>query len=139
MANRNFISQKLFSMHAMPVMITSTTLIGTTGAVTSFVGSAVSAVTRTATGIYKIKCQADTSFSRLYSAQGSMQSPPSGLSGVSTIEIQNAPNTSLAIAGGAELTVKCLDAAGALVDPASGSSLNVIMIASNSSVLIGGE
>lgn len=140
MANRNWASGgKLFSMHAMPCLITATAQIGASGAVSSSVGSAVASVTKSATGIYKIKCQANTNFSRLYFAAGSVQSPASGLSGVSSVEIQNAPNTSVAIASGAELTVKCLDAAGALVDPADGSALNIMMITSNSSVIIDGE
>jgi hypothetical protein len=139
MANRNFASSKLFSMHAMPVMITATAQIGASGAVSSFVGSAVASVVKMSTGVYKMKCQSQTDFSRLFAAQGSMQSPAAGLSGISTIEIQHDPNSSVAISDGAELTVKCLDAAGALADPASGSALNILMIASNSSVVIGGE
>jgi hypothetical protein len=55
------------------------------------------------------------------------------------VEIQNNPNAAVQISSGAELTVKCLDAAGALVDPASGSAINVMMICSDSSVLIQGE
>ena len=126
-------------MHVMPVMVTATIQIGATGAVSSFVGSMVQSVTRTGTGLYKIKLQAQTNFTRLYYAQGSMQSPASGLSGAPDVEIQNAPNTSVALTTGAELTVKTLSPAGALVDPASGSALNVMMILSNSSVTIGGE
>lgn len=139
MANRNWISQRLYSMHAMPVMITATVQIGASGAVSSFVGSAVQAITRTSIGLYKMKCQANTDFSRLYFAAGSPMSPPSGLSGVSTVEIQNAPNASVSVSGAGEISFKCLDAAGALVDPASGSALNLFMIASSSSVVIGGE
>lgn len=140
MANRNFPSGgKLYSMHVMPVFLNATVLIGSTGAVTSFVGSGIQSVVRSSTGIYKIKAQPQTNFSRLYFAAGSAQSPVSGLSGVSTVEIQNAPNVSVAISDGAELTFKCLDAAGAVVDPASGSSLNVFFILSNSSVTIQGE
>lgn len=140
MANRNWASGgKVYSMHVSPALITATAQIGASGAVTSFVGSAVSSVVRVSQGIYKITCQSQTNFPRLFSAQGSMQSPPAGLSGISTIEIQNAPNASVAIATGAELTVKTLDAAGALADPASGSALNVQMLLSNSSVIIDGE
>jgi hypothetical protein len=139
MANRNFISQKLFSMHAMPVLVTATAQIGASGAVSSKVGSMVQSFTHEAPGVYKIKCQTNTGFSRLYFAQASIQSPTIGLSGIVGIEIQNDPNTSVAQASGAELTVKCLDAAGALADPADGSALNVMMICSNSSVIIDGE
>ncbi len=141
MANRNFASGgKLYSMHVMPVMITATAQIGASGAVSSFVGSMVQSVAKqVAVGTYLIKCQSGTNFSRLYAAMGSMQSASGGLSGVSTIEIQNDPNSSMDEASGAELIVKCLDAAGALVNPASGSALNVLIIASNSSVIIDGE
>lgn len=140
MANRNFASGgKLYSMHVMPVMINATAQIGASGAVSSIVGSAVQSIVRVSQGIYKMKAQPNTNFSRLFVAVGSMQSPSSGLSGISTIEIQNAPNASVAISDGAELTVKTLDAAGALADPASGSALNIMMIASNSSVTIDGE
>lgn len=140
MANRNFASGgKLYSMHVMPVMITATAQIGGTGAVTSYVGSGVRTVARISTGLYRITCQPQMNFSRLFFASGSAQSPPSGLSGVLAVEIQNAPNASVATAAGAILTVKCLDAAGALVDPATGSALSVMMMCSNSSVLIDGE
>lgn len=140
MANRNFASGgKLFSMHAMPVMVTATAQIGAAGVVSSIVGSMVQSIARQSAGVYKITLQSQTSFPRLFSAMGSMQSPPAGLSGISTIEIQNAPNASVAIATGAQLTVKCLDAAGALADPASGSALNILIMASNSSVIIDGE
>lgn len=140
MANRNYASGgKLYSMHVKPVMVTTTAQIGAAGAVSSFVGSMVQSVVHVSTGIYTVKLQNLTNFSRLYSAQASMQSPVSGLSGIMQIEIQHDPNTSVALSSGAALTVKTLDSTGALADPASGSALNVIMILSESSVLIGGE
>ncbi len=140
MANRNWANGgKLFAMHVNMVMIDSTIVIGAAGAVSSFVGSTVSAVTRVSQGIYKIKLQNQTNFSKLYFANGSMQSPISGLSGISSIEIQNAPNVSAVISDGAELTIKVLDAAGAVADPASGSAINVLMLFSNSSVQLQGE
>lgn len=140
MANRNFASGgKLYSMHVMPVMVTATIQIGATGAVSSFVGSMVQSVVRTGTGLYRITLQPQTNFTRLYFAQGSMQSPVSGLSGTPDVEIQNAPNASVALSAGAQLIVKTLNVSGALADPASGSAVNVMMILSNSSVVIGGE
>lgn len=139
-ANRNWASGgKIYSMHVSPVIITATAQIGASGAVTSFVGSAVLSLARQSTGVYKLTCQSQTSFSRLYAAQASLQSPPSGLSGILAVEIQNAPNAAVATASGATLTVKCLDAAGALADPASGSALNIMFMASQSSVTINGE
>lgn len=140
MANRNWASGgKLYSMHVQPVFMDCTILIGATGAVTSFVGSGILAVTRTSQGIYKIKMQPQTNFPKLFFAAGSAQSASGGLSGVLGIEIQNAPNASVATTSGGELTIKCLDAAGAVVNPASGSSINVFMVLSNSSVTIQGE
>lgn len=126
-------------MHVMPVMMNVTVQIGLGGTVQSMVGSGIQSVTRLSIGTYKIKMQAATNFTRLYAAEGSMQSPPAGLSGISSIEVQNAPNASVAIAAGGELTIKTLSPAGALADPASGSAINILMILSNSSVVIGGE
>jgi len=138
MANRNWASGgKIFSMHASPVLLDTTIQIGAAGAVSSIVGSTIASVTRMSTGIYKINMQ--DNYSKLYAAMGSMQSPSVGLSGVSTIEIQNAPNASVSSLSAPSLTVKCLDAAGALVDPADGSALNVMIYLSNSSISVGGE
>jgi len=137
MANRNWASGgRLYSMHVKPVMLSCTVQIGATGAVTSFGGSAIQSVTRLGTGLYQIKAQANTNFTRLFSAMGSMQSPVSGLSGISSVEIQNAPTASVQTASGMVLTVKTLSAAGTLADPATGSALNVMMILSDSSVTI---
>lgn len=119
-------------------MVTTTALIGASGAVTSYVGSMVQTVAKASTGVYTITMQTNTNFSRLYFASGSVQSPASGLSGVLAVEIQNNPNDSVDAAT-MTLTVKCLDAAGALVNPASGSSINIMAILSDSSVLINGE
>lgn len=146
MANRNWASGgKLYSMHVMPVFVNCTVQIGATGAVSSFVGSAISSVTRVSAGVYTIALNPATNFTRLYFADASLQSPASGLSGISQVEIQNAPNTSVALTAGALLTVKCLAPTSSSVttlvetDPASGSALNIFMICSNSSVIIDGE
>lgn len=142
MANRNWLSQKQFSMHAMPVHISATAQIGAVGAVSSFVGACVSNFARVSIGRYRITMQADCVFPKLLCAQGSMQSASGGLSGIVAIEIQNAPNASVSSAvspNGGVIDIRCLDAAGALADPASGSAINMSMIFSNSSVVIGGE
>lgn len=139
MSNRNYASGgKIYSMHVKPVMVTATAQIGASGAVSSFVGSMVADIEKSATGVYVITMQTNTNFSRLFSAHGSMMSPPSGLSGVVAIEIQNAPNASVS-ASTMSLTIKCLDAAGALVDPAEDSAINIMAMLSDSSVTIGGE
>ncbi len=138
MANRNWASGgKLYSMHVSPVMLDATISIGASGAVSSVVGSTIASASKISTGIYTIVFQ--DNYAGLYAAMGSMQSPSSGLSGVSTIEIQNAPAASVSASSSPSITVKCLDAAGAVVNPASGSALNVLMILSNSSVRVGGE
>lgn len=140
MANRNWASGgKLYSMHVKPVLLDCTIQIGASGSVSSFVGSTIASVTKTGTGKYKIKAQPNTNFNKLYFAAGSAQSASGGLSGILGIEIQNAPNASVQIASGAELTIQCLNAAGAAADPASGSAINVLMILSDSSVTIQGE
>jgi hypothetical protein len=138
MANRNFMSSKLFSMHAMPVLVTATAQIGAAGVVTSHVGSMVESIERMSLGVYKLTMQDKTNFSRLYAAIGSMQSAPAALSGISTIEIQNAPNADVS-APTMTLTIKTLDATGALADPAQDSAINIMAILSNSSVIVGGE
>ncbi len=119
-------------MHKAQCLVTCTIQIGATGAVSSFVGATVQSVTRNGTGLYTIKLQPNTQFSALYFASGSAQSASGGLSGVLGIEIQNAPDASAQTASGASLQIKTLDAAGALVDPASGSAVNVMMIFANS-------
>ena len=140
MANRNWMSGgKLFSMHKDPVMLDCTIQIGATGAVSSFVGSAIQSVTRQGTGLYKITFQPQTNFARLLFAAGSCQSAPAALSGIDSVEIQNNPNASVSPISSPSLTIKTLNPAGSLVDPASGSAVSVIMIMGNSSVTIQGE
>lgn len=126
------------SMHVQPVMITTTIQIGATGAVTSFAGSAVKSVTRSGTGLYLITLQPNTQFPNLYYANGAMQSPASGLSGIGAIEVQNVPNATVSLLAGGQLTIKTLSVAGALADPATGSAITVMMLFSNSSVTIPG-
>lgn len=133
MANRNFANGgKIFAMHTMISMANTNITIGATGAVTSFVGTLTNSVTRVSTGIYTINL-ADPYYAHIFS-HGSAQSPVSGLSGVLGIEIQNAPSASVSNFPAPSLTIKCLDAAGALVDPASGSVISIMSILSLSSV-----
>jgi hypothetical protein len=113
--------------------------IGASVAVSSFSGATVQSVVRASTGVYTITLQPQTNFVKLYSAASSMQSPPSGLSGIMAVEIQNAPSTSVATATGAVLTIKTLDLTGALANPASGSAIKTHMICSQSSVILPGE
>lgn len=57
MANRNFPAQRIFGMHMAPVRLDGTILIGSSGAVTSFTGIGIAAVTHDGTGVYKIQMQ----------------------------------------------------------------------------------
>lgn len=120
------------SMHVAPCLNNVNITIGSTGAVSSFVGTIVASVVRVSTGIYTINMQPLSNFNAMLYAAGSAQSPSSGLSGVLGIEVQNAPNASIQSISAPSLTIKCLDAAGALVDPASGSVISVIMLTNNS-------
>lgn len=133
MTNRNFANGgKLFAMHTMMVMANTNITIGATGAVSSFVGTLTNSVTRISTGIYQINL-ADTYNGHLFSA-GSAQSPVSGLSGIASIEIQNAPSTSVSTFGSPSITIKCLDNTGVVANPASGSVISLMSMLSNSSV-----
>jgi hypothetical protein len=137
MANRNFASGgKIYSMHVMPVMVDCSILIGATGAVTSIKGPLVSSVTRMSTGIYKVNLT--DAFNNLFMAMGSCASPSSGLSGIATIEIANAQAAQVSTST-PSITIKTLDAAGALADPASGSTVSMLAYLSNSSIQVGGE
>jgi hypothetical protein len=133
--NRNFANGgKIFAMQAAPVMVASVIQIGAAGAVSSASksGNIISSVQHMSTGVYKINLR-EPAFAFI-AAQGSMQSPSVGLSGVVAIEIQNAANASISSVSAPSLTIKCLDAAGALVDPANGSSINMMILLNNSSV-----
>jgi hypothetical protein len=132
MANRNWASGgKLYSMHVMPVMAEVNVTIGASGAVASISGNLFASVVRTAQGVYTCTMQPLMTFSKLYNAIGSMQSPPSGLSGIMAIEIGNAPALG---APALVIVLKTLGASGALADPASGSIVSALLMLSNSSV-----
>ena len=140
MANRNYVSGgKIYSMHVKPVIIDVKIRIGAAGAVTSFQGAMVKSVVRVSQGVYKIKMQDKTSYNRIFTTHGAMQSPVTGLSGIVAVEIQNAPSASMALTAAGELTVKTLSDAITLADPASGSTINLLVIASDSGVLLPGE
>jgi len=131
MANRNWKSGgRVFSMHKDPVMLDCSILIGASGAVTSFTGPTISSVSQSSTGVYVVTFM--DNYPGLISAQGSMQSPSSGLSGIGQIEIQNAPNAAVSAFPQGSLTVTCLNNSGAAANPASGSILNLLIVLSNS-------
>jgi hypothetical protein len=133
MANRNFASGgKIYSMHVMPVFVTTQITIGASGAVSSFIGTMTKSVVRVSAGIYQIN-MTDNFFAYL-TGHASMQSPSSGLSGIVAIEIQNNPSASVSNLAAPSITVKCLSDSDAAADPAAGSVLDVMIICNNSSV-----
>lgn len=132
MANRNFPNgNKLYTNNTAPVMISCAILIGATGAVTSIsaANSYITSVVRTATGLYTVNLV--NNYNNLIQVIGSATSPSSGTSGVLAIETQNAPTVTSLTAP--TLGIKTLDAAGALVDPASGSTISILIYLNNSS------
>lgn len=137
MANRNFPNGKaIYTNHTGPVMLDVAITIGATGAVSSIstANSFITSVTRASTGLYTVNL-ADP-YNRVLMIIGSATSPSSGTSGVLAIETQNAPNTNISNVPPAvpSIGIKTLDAAGALVDPASGSTITVLIYLSNSSL-----
>lgn len=134
MANRNFANGgKIMTMHVAPVIINTNILIGTSGAVTSSTNSTmITSVTKVSTGIYKLNLA--NTYAAVIQAQGSASSPVSGLSGIATIEIQNAPSASVSNFAAPSLTVKTLDITGVVADPVSGSVISVMALVNNSSV-----
>lgn len=138
MANKNIANAGHFYMHnVMPVVVHAGVNIGTTGAVTSITGGMVTSVTRISAGKYKINLEQP--FNTHIMSIGSMQSASGGLSGISQVEVQNAPTTSISSVTAPSITVTCLNTSGAATDPASGSRLDVLIMAANSSVKIGNE
>lgn len=137
MANRNFANGgKLQSMsNPQPVMINTNILIGSTGAVTSNTCTTmVTSVTRTSTGLYVLHLA--NNYNAVLSVIGSMQSASGGLSGILAIECGNAPNTPIVSLTAPTITIRTLDAAGAVADPVSGSTISITALLSNSSVVI---
>lgn len=76
MANRNFPSQRVYSMHVMMVQLNATITIGTTGAVASIAGKGIAAVTRTGVGQYQI--QLEDNYNDLIQIIPSLRSPITG-------------------------------------------------------------
>lgn len=138
MANRNYASGgKIYSMGVKPVIVNANVTIGASGAVSSFTGAMINSVTQSSTGVYTISLS--NNFSGLHMAMGSLQSPPSGLSGIVAVEIQNSPNTNVTSLPTPQITVKTLNSSDTLANPASGSVLSVMLYLSDSSIQIGGE
>ncbi len=119
-------------MHVMPVLVDCTIQIGASGAVSSFAGTLVSSVVRLSAGKYKINL-ADP-YANCNAVVASMQSASGGLSGIASIEVQNAPASSVSNFSAPSLTVTCLNTSGAATDPANGSAVCVLAMLNNSKV-----
>lgn len=134
MANRNFASGgKIYSNLVMPVMLNCKIVIGATGAVSSITtNSLVSSVTRVSTGVYQINLA--NNYNAMIIALGSAISPSSGLSGILAVETANSPQTAIQNLATPTVTIKTLGTSGAVADPASGSTICVMIMADNSSV-----
>lgn len=78
MANRNFPSNKLYQFHVMSVMINCKITIGASGAVTSFVGPGVAAVTKIGTGAGTYQIQLQDNYNTLYMVDTMIESPTTG-------------------------------------------------------------
>jgi hypothetical protein len=78
LANRNFVSQRIFNLHVMPVHLDAVVDIGASGAPTmeSGSGKGIKAITRLAAGQYRI--QLEDNYAKLLDLKVSMQSPVSG-------------------------------------------------------------
>lgn len=136
MANRNFANGgKIMMMDAGPTIINTNILIGASGAVTSnTLTTMVSSVTRSSLGVYVLRLA--NNYNKVISVSAHMQSASGGLSGILAVECQNAPTASVQSLSSPTITIRTLDAAGALANPASGSTISVVAILSNSSVVI---
>lgn len=128
------LQQFLYSGNKMLTSIDGQVTIGAAGAVSSSSGVLVNSVTHVSTGIYKFNLKGN--LNAFLSANAMAISPGSGESGVVGIEIANSSPSDLTSNSAPSFSIKCLDAAGALVDPASGSKLCLQIMGRNSSVSV---
>lgn len=125
----------------MPVILDCEILVGTSGAVTSFKGNGVASVTRNSAGSYTLAL--NQPYNSCILVIGGMQAATAAISGISAVECQNVPSTSVSSTSAPSLTITTLAATSSSVttliatDPASTSTIQVMAILSNSSVLAG--
>jgi hypothetical protein len=131
MANRNFPSQRIFSFNVMPVMIHARASIGASGAPTLIAATSqgVKSIVRNSTGNYTITLQDGFNTDLHVRAQLRAVSATVG-SGIMAVEVVSVTQANT----GATINLICINAAGSLADPASGSQLGVLAIMSNSSL-----
>lgn len=132
MANLGFRQSSVFSDHGMPCLASATINIGAAGAPTLAAKSKILSVSRVSTGLYRAVLAGP--FASIYSMDARACSPPAGVSLVVTFELANDQATTVASLSAPHFDFKCLDAAGAVVDPASGSALKIQLMLNNSSL-----
>lgn len=136
MANRLY-QQFQYTAERSPVTLYSTVTIGAAGAVASggVKGYGISSVAKQATaGQYQVVLQ--DKFTRALSVQ--VQVVHSSISAVKSVQVLMTPaQLQSALAAGTAITIQCLDAAGAAVNPESGAQLFLQVVATNSSVDLG--
>lgn len=76
MASRNWMSNKLYNQHVMPCQLDAQIQIGNTGAVSSFSGPGINAVTRLGPGLYQLQLQ--DNFNSLLMGEAKLRSPVTG-------------------------------------------------------------
>lgn len=129
MANK-LAQQFLFNYNRMMTMIDLRITFGAAGAVDSFEGNAIQDVVKDATGRYTITLKQP--FNAFLSSSGQMiAAVPGTPTNVLAIEMSGDPDAGVQ---NASVSIHTLDAAGALVDPASGAKLSMQLMVRNSSV-----
>lgn len=129
MANRNFPSQRLYSMHMMQVQLDAQVTIGASGAPTVTQALGISSITRISAGRYRILLQ--DPYVKILSLGICMQSNGATQSGVFACELRS---SSVSTASAPSFDIQCFDAAGSAVDPIDGSGMIIRVALSNSSV-----
>lgn len=137
MANRNFPSNKIYNMHVMPVRIDAQIAISGSGAPaapTLASAAGVQAISRVSAGLYNIQLQ--DNYAKVIGMQVSFQSVSvSAASGIFVVELISFANSSNpANNNGATIQIRCMNAAGASTDPASGSVMLLVLDLNNSQV-----
>lgn len=129
MANRNFPSQRLYSMHMMQVQLDAQVTIGASGAPTVTQALGISSISRISAGRYRILLQ--DPYVKIVSMGVMMQSNGATASGVIAVELRD---SSVSTASAPSFDIQCFDASGVAIDPISGSGMIIRVALSNSSV-----
>ncbi len=132
MANRKFFRGTSFcSLERELCFLFAALVVGAAGAVSSFKGLGFKSATKEA-GDGKYTIELDDSYFKILKAGGTLVA--SALSGVASIEIIGTPATFQDdFKGSKTFVIQCLDAAGAAVNPASGTLIQLDVVCRNSS------